>query len=94
MTDENKNKSGKETRFKKRIKKIKNEIRAAEALSKGDKPSDFQASMKFVQDKDLTGKNVPGGVNKGGKIMKPITMNMGGQVEGVEDLTTEFEVTD
>ena len=32
--------------------------------------------------------------NKGGKIMKPITMNMGGQVEGVEDLTTEFEVTD
>ena len=33
-------------------------------------------------------------VNKGGKVMKPITMNMGGQVEGVEDLTTEFEVTD
>ena len=32
--------------------------------------------------------------NKGGKIMKPITMNMGGQVEGVEDLTTEFEVTE
>ena len=32
--------------------------------------------------------------NKGGKVMKPITMNMGGQVEGVEDLTTEFEVTD
>ena len=32
--------------------------------------------------------------NKGGKIMKPITMNMGGQVEGVEDLTTEFEVID
>ena len=33
-------------------------------------------------------------VNKGGKVMKPITMNMGGQVEGVEDLTTEFEVID
>ena len=33
-------------------------------------------------------------LNKGGKAMKPITMNMGGQVEGVEDLTTEFEVTD
>ena len=33
-------------------------------------------------------------VNKGGKVMKPITMNMGGQVEGVEDLTTEFEVTE
>ena len=33
-------------------------------------------------------------MNKGGKAMKPITMNMGGQVEGVEDLTTEFEVTD
>ena len=33
-------------------------------------------------------------VNKGGKVMKPITMNMGGRVEGVEDLTTEFEVTD
>ena len=32
--------------------------------------------------------------NKGGKVMKPITMNMGGQVEGVEDLTTEFEVTE
>ena len=33
-------------------------------------------------------------LNKGGKAMKPITMNMGGQVEGVEDLTTEFEVTE
>ena len=33
-------------------------------------------------------------VNKGGKVMKPITMNMGGQVEGVEDLTTECEVRD
>ena len=33
-------------------------------------------------------------LNKGGKAMKPITMNMGEQVEGVEDLTTEFEVTD
>ena len=33
-------------------------------------------------------------MNKGGKAMKPVTMNMGGQVEGVEDLTTEFEVTD
>ena len=32
--------------------------------------------------------------NKGGKVMKPITMNMGGQVEGVEDLTTEMEVID
>ena len=36
--------------------------------------------------------SVPGGLSK--KDMKPITMNMGGQVEGVEDLTTEFEVTD
>ena len=33
-------------------------------------------------------------LNKGGKAMKPITMNMGGQVEGVEDLTTEMEVID
>jgi len=33
-------------------------------------------------------------MNKGGKAMKPVTMNMGGQVEGVEDLTTEVEVID
>ena len=36
--------------------------------------------------------SVPGGLSK--KDLKPITMNMGGQVEGVEDLTTEMEVTD
>jgi hypothetical protein len=34
--------------------------------------------------------------NMGGKMMKrrPVTMNMGGQVEGVEDLTTEIEIID
>ena len=34
--------------------------------------------------------------NMGGKLTKtkPVTMNMGGQVDGVEDLTTEIEVID
>ena len=34
--------------------------------------------------------------NMGGKMMKPspVTMNMGGQVDGVEDLTTEMDITD
>ena len=98
MTTENKNKK---TEKEKREKKRENEIRATEAIVSALKPtgrknpSDYQTVMKVVQEKDLTGKNVPGGLfNKGGKAMKPITMNMGGQVEGVEDLTTEFEVTD
>ena len=99
MTGENKNKK---TEKEKREKKRENEIRATEAIVSGlktsgrpPKPSDYQKVMKEVQDKDITSKNAPGGVfNKGGKAMKPITMNMGGQVEGVEDLTTEFEVTD
>ena len=36
--------------------------------------------------------SVPGGLSK--KDLNPVTMNMGGQVEGVEDLTTEMEVTE
>ena len=38
----------------------------------------------------------PAKKNMGGKMMKPrpVTMNMGGQVEGVEDLTTEIEIID
>jgi|ETNvirenome_2_30_1030614.scaffolds.fasta_scaffold34538_2 hypothetical protein len=34
--------------------------------------------------------------NMGGKIIKtkPVTMNMGGQADGVEDLTTEVEIID
>ena len=36
--------------------------------------------------------SVPGGLSK--KDIKPVTMNMGGQVDGVEDLTTEMEVID
>mgnify|MGYP001188459072 FL=1 len=58
-------------------KKIENEIRAAEALVSGlkptgrKKPSDYQAAMKEVRDKDLTSKNAPGGVfKKGGSVKK------------------------
>ena len=38
----------------------------------------------------------PAKKNMGGKMMKPrpVTMNMGGQVDGVEDLTTEMDITD
>ena len=38
----------------------------------------------------------PANKNMGGKMMKqrPVTMNMGGQVDGVEDFTTEMEVID
>ena len=34
--------------------------------------------------------------NMGGKMMKrrPVTMNMGGQVDGVDDLTTEVDITE
>ena len=34
--------------------------------------------------------------NRGGKMMKqrPVTMNMGGQVDGVDDLTTEMDITE
>ena len=44
-------------------------------------------------------KPVPGGIGKELakqelKNKKPVTMNMGGQVDGVEDLTTEMEVID
>jgi len=58
-------------------KKMNNEIRAAETIVSGLKPtgrknpSDYQKAMKFVQDKDLTSKNVPGGILKrkrGGKL--------------------------
>jgi hypothetical protein len=36
--------------------------------------------------------SVPGGLSK--KDIKPVTMNMGGQVDGVEDLTTEMDITE
>ena len=38
----------------------------------------------------------PAKKNMGGKMMKrrPVTMNMGGQVDGVDDLTTEIEIID
>lgn len=38
----------------------------------------------------------PAKKNMGGKMMKPrpVTMNMGGQVDGVEDLTTEMDITE
>ena len=37
----------------------------------------------------------PAKKNMGGKMMKrrPVTMNMGGQVDGVDDLTTEVDIT-
>ena len=35
------------------------------------KPSDYQAAMKIVRDKDLTSKNAPGGLfKKGGSVKK------------------------
>ena len=58
-------------------KKMENEIKAADALASGLKPSgrksykDKQAAMKTVQDLDLTSKNVPGGLfKKGGSVKK------------------------
>ena len=48
------------------------------------RPAPFEAELK------------PRKKNMGGKLIKPkpVTMNMGGQVDGVEDLTTEIEVID
>lgn len=79
MTGENKKKDKELTEEQKNAKKF-----TAKAME------DARQAREAKLEKSIRTINV----NKGGKVMKPITMNMGGQVEGVEDLTTEFEVTD
>ena len=79
MTGENKKKDKELTEEQRNAKKFT--LKAME---------DARQAREAKLDKSIRTINV----NKGGKVMKPITMNMGGQVEGVEDLTTEFEVTD
>ena len=57
-------------------------------------------TFKNVADPDrlfpLVGSTAAKNKNMGGKIMKPrpVTMNMGGQVDGVDDLTTEIDITE
>jgi|TARA_Y100000114_G_scaffold141242_1_gene146813 hypothetical protein len=64
----------------------------------GIKPDlDRQKLKNLLSDPDrLFGSDRPTEKNMGGKIMKrrPVTMNMGGQVDGVEDLTTEMDITE
>ena len=69
-------KSSGDSELQKIYKKMDNEITATEALAGYIKGSgkksikDKQATMKIVQELDLTSKNAPGGFKKGGSVKK------------------------
>ena len=90
-------KNKKEEKKDKFSRKIKKDIDTTMELLKtpqfkGKERDAFRLAIKLD-------KPVPGGISKELakqelKNKKPVTMNMGGQVDGVEDLTTEMEVID
>ena len=92
-----KNKKDKDEKKNKFPRKIKKDIDTTMELLKtpqfkGKERDAFRLAIKLD-------KPVPGGIGKELakqelKNKKPVTMNMGGQVDGVEDLTTEMEVID
>jgi hypothetical protein len=84
--------------LKKLVKKKKNKKTASLNVNRrGDnlmRRAELISDNVDVEVKPLNkgAQSVPGGLSK--KDIKPVTMNMGGQVDGVEDLTTEMEVID